>query len=510
MPVGDFLSKIGDEIASGVGTVGRVAGAVAEPLAKGVINEEAGYAPQIAAESRQHQQQMEDAQLGIKSKVLEGQLGQLQSSAPVFKQDGSMMSPEERSKAISDITDQYTQLYSHPRHAGTLMEKLRQAVHPNGAVAGSNPTTSSPGKVLQPFSTADPNGPKGSEEAEDEKHVKQIDFFKKHMMPLFPPEQQAQKLNQYIDHLNGLKEGAEPKPKSPKIIEQNGLPVGIEGADGKLHTMDELAKPDSDADPEVKALAKSVMDARAKKDAADAKKEQDRRDDENHRNEQSTQRLLMQFRQQSQMAMFQMQKMMEMGDYREARKEVNKAKGSYEASVDRASSMDKAAQKAKQGDQQAMFAVLSNHIAMTLQQPGVSARPTKAMYDEAASSLPWMQNVTKKFDKDSGVLTGLVLTPDQIDKMVDLGHQKVEVQKEHVDRLNDEFKDDLNPTVPGTNRPVKKGGVAKVLGPVGGPGPVNKVGGGSPTPPAGATHIKKYQGKEYWVDGQGNNLGEKK
>ena len=123
---------------------------------------------------------------------------------------------------------------------------------------------------------------------------------------------------------------------------------------------------------------------------------------------------------------------------------VSKADEGYQAAVDRMGTMDKASVKAKQGDQQAMFAILSNHIAMTLQQPQVSARPTKAMFDEAASSLPWMANIQKKFDSN-GYLLGVTLSPEQIDQMTGLAHDKVDTQKDHVERLKSEYSDDLNP-----------------------------------------------------------------
>ena len=106
--------------------------------------------------------------------------------------------------------------------------------------------------------------------------------------------------------------------------------------------------------------------------------------------------------------------------------------------------MDKAAALAKKGDQQAMFAVLSNHLAMTLQQPKVSARPTKAMFDEAAGSLPFMQKITKSFS-DDGYLTGLTLSPDQVDKMVQLAHDKVDTQQDHVTRVKDEYQSAMEP-----------------------------------------------------------------
>ncbi len=127
-----------------------------------------------------------------------------------------------------------------------------------------------------------------------------------------------------------------------------------------------------------------------------------------------------------------------------AAKAVNDTKADLNASLDRQATMDDIAQAAMNGDQQAQFAILANHIAMTLQQPKVSARPTKAMYEEAAASLPWMQKITKTFDSD-GLLSGLTLSPDQVQKMVNLAHAKTKVMQEHLGRVQKDYNDTIHP-----------------------------------------------------------------
>jgi hypothetical protein len=119
MAVADFLEKVG----KGLETGAKVAGAVAAPVGSAIVNEEAGYAPQIAAEQRRRQQKLEDEQIAAKEQELTAQL-------ETGRKYGTL-TPEQQGQYVDAIT----QLYSHPRHAGTLMEKLRQAVHPNGAVA---------------------------------------------------------------------------------------------------------------------------------------------------------------------------------------------------------------------------------------------------------------------------------------------------------------------------------------------------------------------------------------
>src|SRR5271156_5762150 len=172
MAISDVLSGIGEGLEKGAAATGRVAGALAPAIGKAVVNEEAGYAPQIAAEQRQHTQAMEDQQINAKAGLLENQLKQLQSNAPLFNNDGSVMTPQQRTEAISGLSNQFTQLYSHPRHAGTLMEKLRQAVSPGGMTAGAGQAvaSSTPASEMQGFTAA---APAGYQEAQDE-HQQEI------------------------------------------------------------------------------------------------------------------------------------------------------------------------------------------------------------------------------------------------------------------------------------------------------------------------------------------------
>ena len=125
MAIGDFLSSVGQGLEKGAQATGRVAGALAPAIGKAVVNEEAGYSPQIAAEQRSHNQQMEDQALAAREQELTNQLN-------IGRQYGTL-NPQQQQQYVDAIT----QLYSHPRHAGTLMEKLRQAVSPNGMTAGA-------------------------------------------------------------------------------------------------------------------------------------------------------------------------------------------------------------------------------------------------------------------------------------------------------------------------------------------------------------------------------------
>ena len=119
MAVADLLEKIGE----GAKTVGRVAGAVAEPLAKRTAEVVSGEAPEIDQEKRARAEKLEDEQLAIKASTLENNLA--------MGQKYGTLTPDQQQQYIDEIT----KIYSNSRHAPTLMEKLRKAIHPDGTFA---------------------------------------------------------------------------------------------------------------------------------------------------------------------------------------------------------------------------------------------------------------------------------------------------------------------------------------------------------------------------------------
>lgn len=139
-------------------------------------------------------------------------------------------------------------------------------------------------------------------------------------------------------------------------------------------------------------------------------------------------------------------------DYNQAIRIVNDARKDYDAAIDRMKTMDQNLIDGLKGNQQAMLSLVANHIGMTLgAQKG--ARITRAVWDEATESAPWLKRVQAHFDS-RGYLSGVTLTPEQMHQMVDLGHQRADILKEHVDRVADEYQDVLarghggKPTVP--------------------------------------------------------------
>lgn len=88
---------------------------------------------------------------------------------------------------------------------------------------------------------------------------------------------------------------------------------------------------------------------------------------------------------------------------------------------ERLSRMERSYQKALKGDQQAMLALLTDHLGMTM---GIQkgARITRDILNEAQNSQPWLSRVEAKFN-DNGYLSGAALGPDQMKQMLDLGYE---------------------------------------------------------------------------------------
>ena len=96
----------------------------------------------------------------------------------------------------------------------------------------------------------------------------------------------------------------------------------------------------------------------------------------------------------------------------------------YDTALDadqRLSRMEASYGKAVNGDQQAMLALLSDHLGMTMGlQRG--ARITKDILNEAQQSQPWLAQLGAKFDS-RGFLSGVTLGKDQMAQMLDLGYE---------------------------------------------------------------------------------------
>jgi hypothetical protein len=99
--------------------------------------------------------------------------------------------------------------------------------------------------------------------------------------------------------------------------------------------------------------------------------------------------------------------------------------------------MEKNEQDALKGNQQAMVNLLANHIALTMGLPrGKVPRVNYQMFQEAQESAPILQRAEAHFDKD-GYLTGVVLTPEQMHFMVNLGHETRDAEWQSADSSAD-------------------------------------------------------------------------
>lgn len=149
-------------------------------------------------------------------------------------------------------------------------------------------------------------------------------------------------------------------------------------------------------------------------------------------------------------------------DYTAARKVIIDADNELQGATDRAKTMDQNLIRALGGDQQAMISLVANHIGMTLgAQKG--ARINQAVWDEAVQSTPWLSRVGAKFDS-RGYLSGVTLAPDQMRQMVGLAHEKLDILKQHKERVEKEYQDAINvqPQTPADlkNKAKPKGGAA--------------------------------------------------
>lgn len=153
-----------------------------------------------------------------------------------------------------------------------------------------------------------------------------------------------------------------------------------------------------------------------------------------------------------------------LGDYRAAKKAVHAAQSTVDDGIDRMKTMDQnlidlvQSTQAGHPNQQAALSLVANHIGMTLGlQKG--ARITKAVWDEAQQSAPWLERVGAKWSSD-GYLTGLNITPEQGKQMVALAHQRVQTLRDRSDRVRQEYADDLpqaSEAVPPKLKTPKKG-----------------------------------------------------
>lgn len=205
---------------------------------------------------------------------------------------------------------------------------------------------------------------------------------------------------------------------------KDGVLMGVKNPETNEYYTDPKTMP-----PEAKAIWDQATKGLADKSSADEAKQQRTFD--------------------HQMAMHEkaVQDSIKVGNYREARKAVNAAQSTVDDAIDRMKTMDQnlvdlvQTTQAGHPNQQAALSLVANHIGMTLGlQKG--ARITKAVWDEAQASAPWLSRIGAKWS-DDGYLTGLNITPEQGKQMVALAHQRVQTIRDRADRVRQEYADDL-------------------------------------------------------------------
>lgn len=473
MAVADILKDIG----SGLATGAKAVGSVAQPILARTADVVSGEAPQIDAEQRRRQEALEDAAIDTKAKFLENQLA--------IAQKYGTLNPQQQQQYI----DQITGLYSHPRHASKLMEKLRSAIHPNGAFAqesaGPLPNAVPTGGTNVADLLAKNKAALGFDQQSDEQKeqlqrkalLDDVDFMRTNIqrfMPNATPEQQQQFLNEYIERKTGVLSG---KPQGMKINATGGVFTSITDPNsGRTWSASDLG-PAGNAPAEAKKLyadyEAGVKGKQQEKDKEFEREQKAIQDRQAKNNENMLERMRLQF-----------QNMLSMNNFRSANNVVQGLEKNYATSQTLESRMKQLEPKALAGDQQAMLAILANHIAMTTHQPGASMRPTKALFDEAASAQPWLQKIDKRVDQD-GVLSGVVLSKDQIQQMVDLAPIMVNADLDALNQARQLMQGQLNPAPAGSTGAKR---VGKILPKPGGTQTNNN----APPPAAGGFKFDAY------------------
>lgn len=408
-----------------------------------------GFVSQLGADARRTSAEASEQKRDDALALRERQADQIQASITNFQKDPNL-SEEERKFKISEAQQQLTGLYQ-PHEGQDLFNRLGRLIHhghtdlppkPNAiqtrtpamATGGVNippgPTTQvelKPGMTIADILGASSNTPKPEAAAATNDVQQKMDQVEAAYEKTFHKSMSDDEKERFFRHLAG---GAplEPKPaaapKPPKGLKYDSATDEVVDSDtGKRYTRKSKNMPE-----DVAAMFGDAESVQKKKNQLNDTR--------------FAQRLEMQTR--AIAARF------DAGDYVAARRNLNKAKDDYRQSVTRATTMDQNLIDARKGSQQAMLSMVANHIGMTLgAQKG--ARITRAVWDEATESAPWISStIAKSFHQDEngdyifdGWKGGVTLTDDQMQQMVDLAHQKVDIQKQAIQGVEEDYSDDL-------------------------------------------------------------------
>ena len=262
MAVADVLRDIGQGVATGAKAVGQAALPIAQRTAEVV----SGEATKIDENDRRRAERLEDEQISRKAQILESQMA-------LGQQYGTLTTQQQQ-----DYANAITGLYNKPRHAQVLMEKLRKAVHPNGAYAqGPQPELKDATPRGGTAAQDEQNKLTSLEKTDDVKLQdarKEIDFWTQKLQAAgVPMEQVTAARNEAIERAMGAITG-NALPKNAKLDIQGGVLVGGTDEHGRTFTNAQIQS--GEAGPTLKSMQDDFQKGETDKANAAEKKEDQR------------------------------------------------------------------------------------------------------------------------------------------------------------------------------------------------------------------------------------------
>lgn len=134
-------------------------------------------------------------------------------------------------------------------------------------------------------------------------------------------------------------------------------------------------------------------------------------------------------------------------EYKQLIKQATDAQKDFNAASTNLSTMLKTAREAKQGDGAAQVGIVSSYLKTVVGGQGTGVRITKPEWDAAVKTRPFLEGIKASFSPD-GYLTGAVISPEQVDQMVNEVHQKTKSLFENVStarkRAQDQRTEDMS------------------------------------------------------------------
>lgn len=127
-------------------------------------------------------------------------------------------------------------------------------------------------------------------------------------------------------------------------------------------------------------------------------------------------------------------------EYKQLIKQATDAQKDFNSASTNLSTMLKTAAEAKRGDGAAQVGIISAYLKTVVGGQGTGVRITKPEWDAAVKTRPFLEGIKASFSPD-GYLTGAVISPQQVDQMVNEVHQKTKSLFENVDAAKKQAQD---------------------------------------------------------------------